>query len=110
MPDDDDKENVVGKDVDVDKKEKQKRNQVLRTKFWQYRDAIKDAAPHIVDLFDNAHRDPNGKRETLSEVINNCFAKDEKNKWVLNLKNPYFNMTKDRYSYSKHKHGSLWEH
>ena len=72
------------------------RNQVLRGKFFAMKDEIRNMAPHIVDLFDNAHKEASGKRDTQTEVINNCFKKAG-GKWKLDLANPYFQESKMRY-------------
>ena len=72
------------------------RSQVLRNKFFQLKDAIADSHPHITDLFDNAHKTPEGKRETQTKVMENCFKK-QGSKWVLDLSNPYFKECKQRH-------------
>ena len=73
------------------------RPQVLRNKFFQFKDVIAEQAPHITHLFDNeAHNTEEGMRQTRSEVIKHCFKKEGK-KWVLDLANPYFKECKQRH-------------
>ena len=76
-----------------------KRSQVLRGKFFQ----LKDSLPkHIVDLFDNAHRLPEGKRAGQTKIISDLFDKDESGKrWVLNINKPMFTESKLRYHMGK---------
>ena len=71
-----------------------KRNAAQRIKFFQMKNEIKEAAPHITELFDNP---PVGeKRETQSKIIENLFKKKGK-EWTLDLQNPFFKECKERY-------------
>ena len=67
------------------------RNQVLRNKFFKLKDTIKATHPHITDWFDG---DPG--REIQTDVIHNCFAKDPKKGWKLDLDKPFFKEVKKR--------------
>ena len=70
--------------------------QVLRNKFLDLKDIIAESHPHITDLFDNAHRTPEGKRATEARIMKNCFKK-QGSKWVLDLANPFFKEKKQRH-------------
>ena len=90
--------------------EKMSRNDVRKRNICEEQvfkkcDEIEDAALHIVDLFEDAHKEEGGKRANQTEIINSCFSKDKQN--VPNLKNPYFNMCRNKCSSTKHEHGSL---
>ena len=82
------------------------RNQLLKTNFFKNLMKIEEEAPHIADMLMNAHEQPGGERKTQSDISNNCFQQ-EAGKWVLNLKNPYLQMTKSSYSCSRHAHERL---
>lgn len=68
----------------------EKRNRVLRNKFWGCRDEMKETHPHIVEWFDTNHN-----REVKTEIIANCFKKAGKH-WHLDLDKPFFNESKKR--------------
>ena len=69
---------------------------MLRNKFFQNKETIGEQAPHITDLFDNAHKTPEGARQTQTEIIEKCFKKSG-GRWVLDLSNPYFKECKQRH-------------
>ena len=79
------------------------RNQVLKRKLFQLKDQD-ELPPHIVDMFDNAHKHADGERMRKSEIINNMFDKKGK-KWVVNMNKPLFQEAKTRSSMVKR--GSL---
>ena len=68
-----------------------KRNQVLRNKFFQQKNDIKESHPHIIDWFDS-----NPGREIQTDIIHNCFKKVGKASWILDADKPYFKETKKR--------------
>ena len=69
---------------------KRRRSQVLRNKFFQEKQNLKDTHPHIVEMFDGS-----GSRALKTEIIENCFKKSE-GKWKLDLDKPCFKEMKKR--------------
>ena len=67
----------------------------MRRKFFQNKELIRQQAPHIVDLFDNAEA-TGDERQTRTDVINNCFTQEMGKKWKLDLQKPFFKETKIR--------------
>ena len=68
----------------------------MRNKFFHLKDSIAESHPHITSLFDNAHKEAAGKRDTQTSVIDACFKKAG-SKWVLDLANPFFKECKQRH-------------
>ena len=91
---------VEGGEEDKDERRKvRSARQVLRTKFFKHSDVIKEEAPHIMEMFNEAHQSAEGKRQTQSDIITNCFKRTEDGKfWKLDLKSPFFSQAKKRYS------------
>ena len=90
---------VAGGEQDLEPRNKRSAQQVLRTKFFKLTENIKDQAPHIMEMFNESHQTPEGKRQTQSDIINNCFKRSEDGKyWKLDLKSPFFTQAKKRYS------------
>ncbi len=86
-----------GEEVEPKAPQPERRNQVLRNKFFAMTDHLKTQAPRIVDLLENGDHSKS-LRATQSEVINNCFTKSAVSKsWVLDLNNPFFKETKARW-------------
>ena len=69
------------------------RNQSKANKFFKDRETIKDSHPHIVEWFDS-----NPGRAVQTEIIENCFKKENKT-WKLDLEKPFFRESKKRCVY-----------
>ena len=77
-----------------------KRNQVLRNKFFDSKQEIKESHPHIIEWFDNSR-----SRQVQTEIIEGCFKKNG-GKLFLDLEKPCFRECKQRCVCKKH--GSLY--
>ena len=88
-----------GEEKDDKRQKERSGKQVLRTKFFKNTDVITEEAPHVMEMFNEAHQSAEGKRQTQSDIITNCFKRTEDGKfWKLDLKSPYFSQAKKRYS------------
>ena len=77
-----------------------RRNQVLRNKFFQQKNDIKESHPHIIDWFDS-----NPGREIQTDIIHNCFSKNNRT-WKIDMDKPFFKEVKKRCVLVR-VHGSL---
>jgi len=68
------------------------RNQVLRNKFFDAKEEIKESHPHIIALFDGSK-----SRDLQTDIIENCFKKDEQGKWQFDMDRPFFQEQKRRH-------------
>ena len=93
-----------GEEKDHKRQKERSGKQVLRTKFFKHTHMITEEAPHIMEMFNEAHqilgtKTDVSKRQTQSDIIKNCFRRSEDGKhWRLDLKSPFFNQAKKWYS------------
>ena len=83
---------MIGDNAELANKKKRSnyRNQCIANKFFAQKPEIKDTHPHIVDWFDSI-----SCRATKTEIIENCFKKNQ-GTWELDLEKPFFTEAKKR--------------
>ncbi len=58
---------------------------------------LQDSLPkYLMDMFQNAHKHPSGKRARETEIINQAFDK-KGGRWIMNLDKPYFQKESAQY-------------